>query len=168
MGTRYDLLLGNDRQYSNTPWTYYQYIYQLPLLDNQTTTNYERYVNQKAWDMTKTLDKILSNVTAYKAQMSRLQVFMQDLPAIPLWYNGMWAMFNEYWTNWPADGSRKGVHAGVLAELLPDDEHRHAHASAAGSLGLRVEGWATGERSASLPVSIGRMPSVFGRERYRR
>ena len=58
--------------------------------------------------MTKTLDKILSNVTAYKAQMSRLQrVFMQDLPAIPLWYNGMWAMFNtKYWTNWPADGSR--------------------------------------------------------------
>jgi peptide/nickel transport system substrate-binding protein len=106
---RYDLLLGNDRQYSNTPWTYYQYIYQLPVLENQTTTNYERYVNQKAWDMTKTLDKIpSSNVTAYKAQMSRLQrVFMQDLPAIPLWYNGMWAMFNtKYWTNWPADGQR--------------------------------------------------------------
>ena len=32
---RYDLLLGNDRQYSNTPWTYYQYIYQLPI---QSTT----------------------------------------------------------------------------------------------------------------------------------
>ena len=29
---RYDLLLGNDRQYSNTPWTYYQYIFQLPIL----------------------------------------------------------------------------------------------------------------------------------------
>ena len=27
----YDLLLGNDRQYSNTPWTYYQYIFQLPI-----------------------------------------------------------------------------------------------------------------------------------------
>jgi peptide/nickel transport system substrate-binding protein len=41
--------------------------------------------------------------------MSRLQrVFMQDLPAIPLWYNGMWAMFNtKYWTNWPADGVRQ-------------------------------------------------------------
>ena len=38
----YDLLLGNDRQYQNTPWTYYQYIYQLPILDNQTTINYER------------------------------------------------------------------------------------------------------------------------------
>ena len=56
---RYDLLLGNDRQYSNTPWTYYQYIYQLPVLDNQTNTNYERYVNQKAWDMTKALDKAI-------------------------------------------------------------------------------------------------------------
>jgi peptide/nickel transport system substrate-binding protein len=107
---RYDLLLGNDRQYSNTPWTYYQYIYQLPLLDNQTNTNYERYVNQKAWDMTRALDKIPSgNTRAYQAQMSRLQrVFMQDLPAIPLWYNGMWAMFNtRYWTNWPADGARE-------------------------------------------------------------
>lgn len=105
---RYDLLLGNDRQYSNTPWTYYQYIYQLPVKDNQTTTNYERYVSQKAWDMTKVLDKIPStNTSAYKAQMSRLQrVFMQDLPAIPLWYNGMWAMFNtKYWSNWPSDGA---------------------------------------------------------------
>jgi peptide/nickel transport system substrate-binding protein len=107
---RYDLLLGNDRQYSNTPWTYYQYIYQLPVLENQTTTNYERYVNQKAWNMTKALDKIpSSNTRAYRTQMSRLQrVFLQDLPAIPLWYNGMWAMFGtRYWSNWPADGARE-------------------------------------------------------------
>ena len=90
---------------SNTPWTYYQYIYQLPILENQTTTNYERYVNQNAWNLTKGLDKIpSSNTKAYQAQMSKLQkVFLQDLPAIPLWYNGMWAMFNtKYWTNWPS------------------------------------------------------------------
>jgi peptide/nickel transport system substrate-binding protein len=102
---RFDLLLGNDRQMSNTPWTYYQYIYQLPILENQTTTNYERYVNQRAWTLTKGLDKIpSSNTKAYRAQMSKLQkIFLQDLPAIPLWYNGMWAMFNtQYWTNWPS------------------------------------------------------------------
>jgi peptide/nickel transport system substrate-binding protein len=102
---RFDLLLGNDRQMSNTPWTYYQYIYQLPILENQTTTNYERYVNQNAWNLTKGLDKIpSSNTKAYQAQMSKLQkIFLQDLPAIPLWYNGMWAMFNtKYWTNWPS------------------------------------------------------------------
>jgi peptide/nickel transport system substrate-binding protein len=102
---RYDLLLANDRQFSNTPWTYYQYIFQLPILENQTTVNYERYANQKAWNLTKGLDKIPStNTKAYEAQMSKLQkVFLQDLPAIPLWYNGMWAMFNtQYWTNWPS------------------------------------------------------------------
>jgi peptide/nickel transport system substrate-binding protein len=102
---RFDLLLGNDRQMSNTPWTYYQYIYRLPILENQTTMNYERYVDQTAWRLTNGLDKIPStNTKAYKAQMSKLQkVFLQDLPAIPLWYNGMWAMFNtKYWTNWPS------------------------------------------------------------------
>jgi peptide/nickel transport system substrate-binding protein len=105
---RFDLLLGNDRQMSNTPWTYYQYIYQLPILENQTTTNYERFTSQAAWNLTKGLDKIPStNTQAYKAQMSKLQrVFLQDLPAIPLWYNGMWAMFNtKYWTNWPSGKS---------------------------------------------------------------
>ena len=36
--------------------------------------------------------------------MSKLQTrFLQDLPAIPLWYNGMWSMVNtKYWTNWPS------------------------------------------------------------------
>ena len=64
--------------------------------------------------------------------MSQLQtLFLQDLPAIPLWYNGMWSMVNtQYWTNWPSVDGRP-VHAELLAELLPDDEHRHAHASPA-------------------------------------
>ena len=102
---RYDLLLGNDRQFSNTPWTYYQYVYQLPILPNQTTVNYERYSDPTAWNLTKGLDKIPStNTAAYQAQMTKLETrFLQGLPAIPLWYNGMWAMFNtKYWTNWPS------------------------------------------------------------------
>jgi peptide/nickel transport system substrate-binding protein len=105
---RYDLLLGNDRQYSNTPWTYYQYIFQLPILGNQTTANYERYTSQAAWKLTQQLDKTPStSPRAYQAVMSKLQtLFLKDLPAIPLWYNGMWAMFNtKYWTNWPSASS---------------------------------------------------------------
>jgi peptide/nickel transport system substrate-binding protein len=102
---RFDLLLGNDRQMSNTPWTYYQYIFQLPIQENQTTVNYERYTNQTAWNLTKQLDKTPStNKAAYQAVMTKLQrIFLQDLPAIPLWYNGMWSMVNtQYWTNWPS------------------------------------------------------------------
>jgi peptide/nickel transport system substrate-binding protein len=102
---RYDLLLGNDRQYSNTPWTYYQYIYQLPITDNQTTTNYERYKSSKAWNLTLGLDRIPStNAQARRTQMARLETtFLQNLPVIPLWYNGMWAMYNtKHWKNWPS------------------------------------------------------------------
>jgi peptide/nickel transport system substrate-binding protein len=107
---RFDLLLGNDRQFSNTPWTYYQYIFQLPILENQTTVNYERYTNQQAWNLVQQLDKTPStNTTKYKAVMSQLQrIFMRDLPAIPLWYNGMWSMVNtRYWTNWPSANGRQ-------------------------------------------------------------
>jgi peptide/nickel transport system substrate-binding protein len=102
---RFDLVLANDRQYSNTPWTYYQYIFQLPILENQTTVNYERFSSQKAWNLTQLLDKTpTSDTKAYQAAMTQLQtVFLKNLPAIPLWYNGMWAMFNtRYWTNWPS------------------------------------------------------------------
>ena len=107
---RFDLLLGNDRQYSNTPWTYYQYIYQLPIKENQTNTNYERYKSSKAWNMTIGLDKIPStNGQARRTQMARLEkTFLQNLPVIPLWYNGMWAMFNtKYWKNWPSSSTSR-------------------------------------------------------------
>jgi len=107
---KFDLLLGNDRQYSNTPWTYYQYIYQLPIRGNQTTTNYERYSNAAVWALTQQLDKTPSSSTAaYRTVMSKLQTaFLTDLPAIPLWYNGMWSMVNtKYWTNWPSASSGK-------------------------------------------------------------
>jgi peptide/nickel transport system substrate-binding protein len=31
------------------------------------------------------------------------KLFLRDLPAIPLWYNGMWSMVNtQYWTGWPS------------------------------------------------------------------
>jgi len=109
---RYDLLLGNDRQMANTPWTYYQYIYALPITDNQTTLNYERYTDTAAWALTKQLDRTSStNVKATKTVMSKLQTtFMQNLPAIPLWYNGLWAQFNTtYWTNWPSNANT-GLH----------------------------------------------------------
>ena len=102
---RFDLLLGNDRQMSNTPWTYYQYIYNLPILDNQTTMNYERFTDQQAFTLTQQLNRTPStDPKAYRTVMSKLQkTFLQQLPAIPLWYNGMWAMFNtQHWTGWPS------------------------------------------------------------------
>jgi peptide/nickel transport system substrate-binding protein len=102
---KYDLVIGNDRQMSNTPWSYYDYLYRLPILDNQTTVNYERFTDQTAWKLVQQLDKTpASNQAAMKSIIGKLQSrFLQDLPAIPLWFNGMWAQYNtSQWTNFPS------------------------------------------------------------------
>ena len=101
---RYDLVIANDRQLSNTPWTFYDYIFRLPIRENQTTVNYQRYTNKTAWNLTQQLDRTpTSNQAAMKSTMSKIQkIFLTDLPVVPLWYNGVWAQFNtSRWTNWP-------------------------------------------------------------------
>ena len=32
------------------------------------------------------------------------EIFLKEMPAIPLWYNGMWFQASEsVWTNWPSE-----------------------------------------------------------------
>ena len=44
-----------------------------------------------------------SNVKVQKALNSQIQKYvLTQLPAIPLWYNGMWSQYNlKYWKNFP-------------------------------------------------------------------
>ncbi len=114
---------------SNTPWTYYQYIYQLPIADNQTTMNYERFTDQTAWNLTQKLDRTPStNTKAYQTIMTSLQKrFLQNLPGDPALVqrhvvDGEHAVLDEL-----AVLEREPVHPELVAELLADDEHRHAH-----------------------------------------
>ena len=103
-----------DRQYSNTPWTYYDYIFRLPILDNQTTVNFERYSNPRAWNLVKQLNQTpTTNQGALKRLNSQIQrIFLRDLPAIPLWYNGLWAQWNTTnWSNFPGSGSYSALPA---------------------------------------------------------
>ena len=104
----YDLLLGNDRQYSNTPWTYYQYIFQLPIQKNQTTRQlralHEPDRLEPGEAAGQDADHEQGGVPGDDDQAA--DDLLQDLPAIPLWYNGMWSMVNtQYWTNWPSSTS---------------------------------------------------------------
>jgi peptide/nickel transport system substrate-binding protein len=101
----FDLVLANDRQIANTPWTYYDYIYRLPILDNQTTVNYERINDPAAWQLVQQLDQTPSSDQAgMKSVLSQLQsTFLDTLPVIPLRYNGLWAQWNTgQWKNWPS------------------------------------------------------------------
>ena len=100
---KYDLAIVNDAQISNTPWSYYNWMFRTPFVANQG--NYGRYFNAAAWKLVQKLDTTpTSNVTAMKSIISQLQtISLQDLPVIPLWYNGMWSQAsNAVWTNWPS------------------------------------------------------------------
>jgi peptide/nickel transport system substrate-binding protein len=101
----YDMVINNDRQISNTPWSYYDYIFRLPIQESQTTTNFGRYENQEAWDLVQQLDRTpVDDLEGMKEIISELQrIQLTDMPLIPLWYNGMWAQANtSVWTNWPS------------------------------------------------------------------
>ncbi|MEF2072721.1 ABC transporter substrate-binding protein [Consotaella aegiceratis] len=103
----YDLVIDNAAQISDTPYTYYRYLYKQPILDAQTNYNFSRVKDDEAWGLVRELNQTPRD-DAEKMQelVGQLQTsFMQELPQIPLWYNGIWAqMGTTTWTGWPADG----------------------------------------------------------------
>jgi peptide/nickel transport system substrate-binding protein len=110
---KFDLMIDNAAgggTLTDTPWTYYNYLFHLPILKSQTNFNFERYTNRAAWNLVQKLDTTpKSDVAGMKAIIKQLQkITMQQLPEIPLWYNGVWAqMSSQYWTNWPSASSTR-------------------------------------------------------------
>jgi len=109
---QFDLAINNDKQIGNTPYTYYDYLFHLPIADQQTFANFSRFTEAGAapWALTLKLNKVkTSNVKAAMVLNSKIQKYiLTDLPAIPLWYNGMWSQYNTtYWTNFPTQASTR-------------------------------------------------------------
>lgn len=108
---KFDLVVDNHYQLSDNPWTYWNGIFHLPIITTgtgQTFANYGRYENATAWALTQKLDRTqpsdTKTITSINNQLQTIQ--MKDLPAIPLWYNGIWAqMTTKYWTDWPSANS---------------------------------------------------------------
>jgi peptide/nickel transport system substrate-binding protein len=104
----FDLVIDNNYQLSDNPWTYWNGIFHLPIINSgtgQTFANYERYSNATAWKLVQKLDHTApTNAAQINSLNDKLQtILMQKLPLIPLWYNGVWAQFtSKYWTNWPS------------------------------------------------------------------
>ena len=101
----YDMLISNDAQMSDTAWTYYDWMFQEPILETMTNGNYGRYENQEVFDLVVQLDKTpvddIAEMQAITSQIQRIQ--LTDMPLIPLWYNGLWSQVsNAVWTNWPS------------------------------------------------------------------
>jgi peptide/nickel transport system substrate-binding protein len=104
---KFDLMLNNWTELSNTPWTYYNYLFQLPIKEQQQNANFSRYNNPQAWDLVQKLSRTATTDPEFKTTLSQLQrITLTDLPSIPLWYNGMWSQANDsVWTNWPSSTS---------------------------------------------------------------
>jgi peptide/nickel transport system substrate-binding protein len=108
---KFDLVVDNNYQLSDNPWSYWNGIFHLPVIASgtgQTFANFERYENPTAWALTQKLDKTPPTDTkTIKSLNDQLQtIVMKDLPLIPLWYNGIWSqMTSKYWTNWPTAGT---------------------------------------------------------------
>jgi peptide/nickel transport system substrate-binding protein len=103
---KFDLVINNERQLSPTPWTYYDYIFQMPIKDRQETVNFGRYENKKAWDLVGKLDQVKTDDQAeMKKVISQIQnIQLNEMPVIPLWFNGLWFQANNsVWTNWPTE-----------------------------------------------------------------
>ena len=102
---KFELVINNEKQIGNTPYTYYDYLFRLPVLSSQTVSNFSRFSSPAAWTLSQQLNKIQStDVKKAKQVHAQIQkVILEQLPAIPLWYNGMWAQWStRYWTNFPS------------------------------------------------------------------
>ncbi|MGA3056446.1 MAG: ABC transporter substrate-binding protein [Candidatus Limnocylindrales bacterium] len=104
----FDLVINNDVQIGNTPWTYYDYIFRQPQIaaGAARNRNFEQYDNAAAWKLVQQLDQTpVEDTATMKSICSQLQkIQLTDEPIIPLWYNGEWSQVNNsVWTNWPGE-----------------------------------------------------------------
>jgi peptide/nickel transport system substrate-binding protein len=103
----FELVINNWTEASNTTWSWANYLFQLPVEELQQNQNFHRYENNEAWELTQDLGRLSvgdpETDAEFRQIMSELEeIALAEMPAIPLWYNGLWAQWNtSHWTNWP-------------------------------------------------------------------
>ena len=71
----FDLIINNDVQVGNTPWTWYDYVFRLPLPNGAAENrNFEGYKDEAAWALVQKLDKTpVEDTAAMKTICAQLQ-----------------------------------------------------------------------------------------------
>jgi peptide/nickel transport system substrate-binding protein len=105
----YDLALDNNAGLDSTPWSYFQRVYNLPIAAHQTAQlNWERFSSPADWKLVQEAGATpVTDTAALDSIYGQLEKdFLQQLPQIPVWYNGAWFQGNTaHWTNYPAQGT---------------------------------------------------------------
>jgi peptide/nickel transport system substrate-binding protein len=106
---KYDLALDNNAGLDATPFSYFQRVYNLPIQAQQTAQlNWERFNSPADWTLVQEAGATPVTDTAKLTQIySQLEKdFLQQLPEIPVWYNGAWFQGStQYWKSYPASGT---------------------------------------------------------------
>ncbi|MFC3492755.1 ABC transporter substrate-binding protein [Glycomyces rhizosphaerae] len=116
----FDLLINNSSWVTNSPWSHFQYLFELPVRDTQSLSNFSRWEDELAWELTQELATLAADDPRYPEVIAELQrIAMRDLPALPIWYNGAWSQAcNAVWTGWPSgDGDEPGVYPSFWSEM---------------------------------------------------
>ena len=104
---KFDMAINNfGSQVSATVWTLYNWLFNPVTGEYMYNGNFGRYQNEE-------LDELLRQVNSTPLEqeektqelLSKIEeIFLKEMPAIPLWYNGMWFQASEsVWTNWPSE-----------------------------------------------------------------
>jgi peptide/nickel transport system substrate-binding protein len=105
----YDLALDNNASLDSTPWSYFQRVYDLPIAKQQTAQlNWERYNSPADWALVQQAGTTpLTDTATLSGIYNKLESdFLQQLPVIPVWYNGAWFQGStKYWANYPTSGT---------------------------------------------------------------
>ena len=104
----YDLALDNNAGLDTTPWSYFQRVYALPIAKQQTAQlNWERFNSPTDWNLVQQAGTTppSDNAKLHSIYSQLESDFLQQLPQIPVWYNGAWFQGStKYWQDYPATG----------------------------------------------------------------
>jgi peptide/nickel transport system substrate-binding protein len=116
----FDLQINNRSGLTNSPWSHFRHLFELPVRDTQRLANFSRWEDETAWELTQELATLATDDPHYPEVIAELErIAMRDLPAIPIWYNGAWSQAcNAVWTGWPTgDDGEAGTYPSFWNEM---------------------------------------------------
>ena len=113
----YDMMIDNNAGPDATPYSYFDRVYQLPIEKSQSAQlNVERYSDPRRGPSSRRLRPLRPAHAALDNIYSQIETrFLQQLPEVPLWYNGAWFQAQTtLWNNYPSNTNPSDRYTPVM------------------------------------------------------